>query len=48
MEAQTRIYRAMADADVSLDMFTPAGELLIFSLPEDSLDRRATFSTISA
>ena len=39
MAAQTRIYRAMADAGVSLDMFTPVGETLVFSVPEDALDR---------
>ncbi len=38
MSAQTRVYRAMADADVSLDMFTPVGSSLVFSIPEDSLD----------
>jgi len=34
MEAQARIYRAMADAGVSLDMFTPAGETLVFTVPD--------------
>lgn len=38
MAAQTRVYRAMADAGVSLDMFTPAGETLIFTVHEGSLD----------
>jgi len=33
MAAQTRIYRAMADAGVSLDMFTPVGQLLTFTVP---------------
>jgi aspartate kinase len=39
MAAQARVYRAMADACVSLDMFTPVGETLVFSIAEDSLDR---------
>lgn len=34
MAVQTRVYRAMADAGVSLDMFTPAGETLLFTVPE--------------
>ena len=38
MAAQTRVYRAMADAGVSLDMFTPAGDGLVFTVPEGSLD----------
>ncbi len=38
MSAQTRVYRAMADADVSLDMFTPVGETLVFSVPSGVLD----------
>jgi aspartate kinase len=37
MTAQTRVFRAMADAGVSLDMFTPAGDSLVFTVPEDSL-----------
>ncbi len=37
MAAQTRVYRAMADAGVSLDMFTPVGEILIFAIPAGSL-----------
>ena len=32
MAAQTRIYRAMADGDVSLDMFTPCCSRLVFSV----------------
>jgi len=39
MSAQTRVYRAMADAEVSLDMFTPVGSSLVFSVSEGSLDR---------
>lgn len=38
MAAQARVYRAMADASVSLDMFTPVGETLVFSIPETLLD----------
>jgi aspartate kinase len=38
MAAQTRVYRAMADAGVSLDMFTPGGDGLVFTVPESSLD----------
>ncbi|HET6351581.1 MAG TPA: aspartate kinase [Coriobacteriia bacterium] len=37
MAAQTRVYRAMADAGVSLDMFTPVGEILIFAVAESAL-----------
>ena len=36
MIAQTRVYRAMADAHVSLDMFTPLGRSLIFTVSDDS------------
>lgn len=36
--AQSRIYRAMADAGVSLDMFTPSGRTLIFTTSEESAD----------
>lgn len=38
MAAQTRIYRAMADAGVSLDMFTPVGQVLTFTVPGDLAD----------
>jgi len=38
MAAQTRVYRAMADAGVSLDMFTPGGDGLFITVPEGSLD----------
>jgi aspartate kinase len=38
MTAQTRVYRAMAHADVSLDMFTPAGEILLFTVGDGSVD----------
>jgi len=39
MAAQARVYRAMADASISLDMFTPLGETLVFSVDQASLDR---------
>jgi len=38
MAAQARVYRAMANAAVSLDMFTPAGDNLLFSVARDALD----------
>ena len=38
MAAQTRVYRAMADAGVSLDMFTPGGDGLVFAVPANSLE----------
>jgi aspartate kinase len=41
MSAQTRVYRAMAEAGVSLDMFTPVGDSLVFTVPEPVLDRAA-------
>ena len=41
MAAQTRVYRAMADAGVSLDMFTPVGDSLVFTVSEAVLDRAA-------
>ena len=34
MAAQARIYRALADAGVSLDMFTPVGDTLVFTLSD--------------
>jgi aspartate kinase len=37
MAAQTDVYRAMADAGVSLDMFTSAGESLYFSIAEENV-----------
>lgn len=36
MTAQTLVYRAMADAHVSLDMFTPLGESLVFTVSDES------------
>lgn len=37
MAEQTRVYRAMAERGVSLDMFTPVGETLVFTVPEAAL-----------
>ncbi|MHB9003805.1 MAG: aspartate kinase [Coriobacteriia bacterium] len=37
MHAQTKVYRAMADAGISLDMFTPVGDIMVFSIPESAL-----------
>jgi aspartate kinase len=37
MVTQTRIYRLMADARVSLDMFTPIGDELVFTVQDNSL-----------
>lgn len=34
MEAQTRVYCAMADAGISLDMFTPCCSTLVFTIAE--------------
>ena len=39
METQTEIYRAMADAGVSLDMFTPLSDSLVVSVAQSSFDR---------
>jgi aspartate kinase len=39
MDAQTRLYETMADADVSLDMFTPVGKTLVFSTAEGDVPR---------
>jgi len=36
MRAQTHVYRAMAQAHVSLDMFTPLGDRMIFTVAETS------------
>jgi aspartate kinase len=33
MEVQTRAYRLMADASISIDMFTPMNDRLVFSVP---------------
>ncbi|MGV8082618.1 MAG: aspartate kinase [Coriobacteriia bacterium] len=49
MEAQTRVFRAMADAGVSLDMFTPAGELLVFAVSEaDAPEARSVLDSLGA
>ena len=37
MVTQTRVYRLMADACVSLDMFTPVGDELVFTVQDHSL-----------
>ncbi len=37
MVTQTRIYRLMADARVSLDMFTPVGDELVFTVQDATL-----------
>ncbi|NTW27859.1 MAG: aspartate kinase [Coriobacteriia bacterium] len=37
MQAQTRVFAAMAKACISLDMFTPVGDLLIFAIAETDL-----------
>jgi aspartate kinase len=37
MVTQTRIYRLMADACVSLDMFTPIGDELVFTVQDNAL-----------
>lgn len=39
MAAQARLYRAMADAGVSLDMFTPVAGRLVFTVAGSDLDR---------
>jgi aspartate kinase len=46
MKAQTRIYRALAAADVSLDMFTPCGSTLIFTVGATALP--AAIATLDA
>lgn len=37
MDTQTRVYRAMADAGVSLDMFTPARDELLFTVTAENV-----------
>lgn len=39
MAAQARVYRAMADAGVSLDMFTPSAMTLVFTVAEADLEK---------
>ena len=41
MRAQTDVYRSMAQADVSLDMFTPVGDSLVFTVAEDRVSTAA-------
>jgi aspartate kinase len=38
MASQALVYRAMADAGVSLDMFTPVGEQLVFTVAQSALE----------
>jgi aspartate kinase len=45
MAAQTRVYRAMADAGVSLDMFTPVADALVFTVPEGLVARACAILT---
>ncbi len=42
MQALTRVFQAMADSSVSLDMFTPCGDTLVFSFSEEELDVAAS------
>ncbi len=47
MRTQTQVYRAMAQARVSLDMFTPLGDRMIFTVAEASLeDARAVLEKL--
>jgi aspartate kinase len=39
MDALTRVFRAMADAGVSLDMFTPSTTTLLFTVREQDVPR---------
>lgn len=39
MAIQTKVYRAMADAGVSLDMFTPVNDRLLFTVKQADVDR---------
>lgn len=39
MRHQTSIYQSMAEAEVSLDMFTPTGRILVFTVGEASVTR---------
>lgn len=39
MAEQARVYRAMADAGISLDMFTPMGDRLVFTVTAEALGR---------
>lgn len=42
MAAQARVYRAMAEAGISLDMFTPLSTTLVFTLAQSDLERACT------
>lgn len=39
MATQTTVYRAMADAGISIDMFTPVNDRLVFTVAEGSVAR---------
>ncbi len=39
MDTQTRVYQAMADAGISIDMFTPMNDRLVFSVPAQAAER---------
>ena len=39
MEAQTRLYRLMADASISIDMFTPMNDRLVFTIPAQTVEQ---------
>jgi aspartate kinase len=41
MAAQTKVYRLMADAALSLDMFTPMNDRLVFSVADSGAQRAA-------
>lgn len=42
MRAQNAVYAAMAEAGVSLDMFTPVGDRFVFCVTESALDAACT------
>jgi aspartate kinase len=42
MDAQTRIYRLMAEASISIDMFTPMNDRLVFSVTSQLVDEAAS------
>ena len=39
METQMKVYRLMADASISIDMFTPLNDNLVFTVPADKAQR---------
>ncbi|MDR1184157.1 MAG: aspartate kinase [Coriobacteriales bacterium] len=45
MDAQTRIYRLMAEASISIDMFTPMNDRLVFSIMAVSTDEATAILT---